>query len=269
MKRSLVWLICGLFLAGIIIYLFYLFSERKESSELLAKAEKSYEKAEKSTTIAERKAGFNEVLMIYLDIDKANQPFYSSGKFYYNLANTFYQLEHYPWAALYYYRAHNLMPREDKPLQNLSITLNKLKQPAPSKPAIWQQLFLIKTSISLPEALQLFFVCALICLFLGLLIVWASSPIWKTLLYLFLVPLTFITIGLTYQRYFAPLEGIIIQPTYIYRDAGKQYAHILSEPLPGGMKIEILEQMPDQVWIKVITPQGTIGFIPTDNVRVI
>ncbi len=235
--------------------------------ELMETAYVNYVTGEKSQTIAERTEGFNRALTAYQALDNDYHPIFGSGKLYYNLANTLFQLEQFPWAELYYYRSLKLTPRDERVTQNLNITLNKLEQPVISQNTVWGNILLIGTLISLPEALQIFALLAILCFVFASLILWSSNPLWKPLLVLTLCGLLYMGTCLAYQRYFASIEGIIVKATPIYRDAGTQFAYVQNKPIPAGQKVEVLNT--NGQWIKVSLPQGAIGYVPIDSIRII
>ncbi len=240
-----------------------------ESPEMLQTAQISYNDGERGTTIAERKDNFNQALSSYQKLEKHYYPENGSGKLFFNLGNAYYQLEQYPWAALYYYKAQRLMPREDKPLFNLGLTLDKLQQPRPPAPTIWEKIFLVRTYLSIPEAIQLFALITFIVFALATFMIWYPKRFLKPLMVLFCGILLFLGAALTYQKYIAPLNAVVVKATPVYRDAGTQFSQVQNDPLPAGVKVEILQIMPDGNWIKILLPQGAIGFVPMESLRII
>lgn len=240
-----------------------------ESPDMLQTAQVSYTDGEHGTTIAQRKDNFNQALSSYQNLEKQYYPENGSGKLFFNLGNAYYQLEQYSWAALYYYKAQRLMPREDKPSFNLSLTLDKLQQPHSPAPTIWEKIFLIGTYLSIPEAIQLFSLIMLIIFALATFMIWSPRRFLKPLIILFCGILLFLAAALGYQKYIAPLNAVVVKATPVYRDAGTQFSQVQNEPLPAGVKVEILQVMPDGNWIKIQLPQGGIGFVPMDNIRLI
>lgn len=266
---KIAWAVLGA-LAAIVLALsayYTYFVCKTNPPELMETAYVDYASGEKSKTIAERTEGFNRALAAYHILEQDYRPEFGSGKLYYNLANTYFQLEQFPWAELYYFRSLKLMPRDEKAVQNLNITLNKLQQPIPAPPTVWDNILLIGTLISLPEALQIFSILSILCFIFASLIIWTSHPIWKPLFILALCALFYISACLAYKRYFAPVEAVIVKATPIYRDAGTQFAQVQNEPLPAGIKVEVRNA--DGHWIKISLPQGAIGYVPIDSIRVI
>lgn len=255
-----------LFLLGLSAYYTYYICQTKPP-ELMQTAYVNYASGEKSQTIAERTVGFNNALAAYQTLENDYRPDYGSGKLFYDLANTYFQLEQHPWAELYYYRAKNLRPRDEKVVQNLNITLTKLQQPPAAPASVWGNILLIGTLISLPEALQIFSALTVLGFIFASMIIWSSHPIWKTLLAIVLCGLLYISICLVNERYLAPVGAIIVKATPIYRDAGTQFALVQNEPVAAGQKVQVLNTQGH--WIKVLLPQGSIGYVPLESIRVI
>lgn len=237
--------------------------------EILQSAESSYKEGELGQNVAQRKDNFNRSLTAYQELEKQYFPEHGTGKLYFNLGNAYYQLEQYPWAALYYYKAQKLMPREEKPKLNLNLTLNKLQQPKSANPTIWEKLFLIGPYISIPEALQIFAFAIILLFILMTIWIWNPKKYLKMAMVLTGLFLIYLSAALGYQKYIAPLNAVIVKATPVYRDAGTQYSQVLNDPLSAGSKVEIIQLMSDSNWVKVLLPQGAIGFIPLENLRII
>lgn len=246
------------------VYLIVALSDR--SGEELEKAEMSYQQGEIATTLAERKDAFNNALDTYLRLDARHQPYFGNGKLYYNLGNTYYQLEEYPLAIWSYSKALTLMPRH----KNLEENLQQARQLAgvseTSLPSFFEQFF---DYFSLPERLQL------ILLFLSLSFLLFSGSIWlnKTWMkylgsFFFILLLTFLA-SVFYTQFIDPTEAIILQGTSLYRDAGAHYAKVKEEPLMPGSKVKVLQVVRGGRWIKIMTSDGILGYVPYENLRVI
>ena len=68
-----------------------------------------YSQGVSAATVAGQSAAFNAALDEFLGLEAAGNPVFGSGKLYYNIGNTYFQLEEYPRAILYYARAERLM----------------------------------------------------------------------------------------------------------------------------------------------------------------
>lgn len=234
----------------------------------LQDADKTYHGGESASTLSERKQAFNHALDLFLQLDNEYQPNFGNGKLSYNIGNTYFQLGEYPLAAFYYKKAKKLMPRSEVIERSLSQTEQKLGL-TPKKTSDLFSSFLLNPWLSLPERLQGFFVTALMMLIL------ASAWIWnkiRWLLYLTIIaiiPFSFLLLNLTLTYYFAPIEAVVIHATELRRDAGTEYATVTPKPIQGGTTVEVLGGSSNGQWLKVITPEGVLGYMPASAARVL
>lgn len=256
------------------IYLIFIFlfatinGVEADPSETIQEAYASYQSGEKASTISQRKEAFNHALALYTQLAESN-PTYGDGKLYYNIANTYFQLGEYPWAIFYYYRALSLRPTDEKVKHNLNVSLKKLNLSQASEPTAFQNLIFFHTYFSLPERLQLFFILGLIVLACASVYIWQRQ---KWLAYALLgLALCWLAILLSvgYTRYFSPIEGVVVNSTALYKDAGEQYAKASDQPILGGVKVRVLDILPEGKWLKIYTPSGEVGYVPFTVIRVI
>lgn len=247
---------------------FYLLLNRPGSSSL-KEAEELYAAGEKAETIAARQEQFNRALSLYKDLENAYHPEFGSGKFYFNIANTYFQLGQYPQAILYYHKAHALMPREPKIGRNLQVAQSKLNLPDSVRADIYSRLFFFQYEFSLPERLQVFFFLAALAFALLSFLLWKPRAWIKWAFYTAATLATLALFSAAYTRYLSPLEGIIVSSTDLYRDAGSNYAKVIPQPVPSGSKVEVLQVTPNGKWIKILTPEGQFGYIPQTSISFI
>lgn len=247
---------------------FYFLLNRPGSSSL-REAEEHYAAGEKAETIAARQEQFNLALSLYKDLENAYHPEFGSGKLYFNIANTYFQLGQYPQAILYYYKAYALMPREPKIGRNLQVAQSKLNLADPVRPNIYNQLFFFQYEFSLPERLQVFFFLAALAFALLSFLLWKPHVWTRWAFYTAAALAALVLFSAAYTRYFSPLEGIIVSSTELYRDAGINYAKVIPKPIPSGSKVEVLNITPNGKWIKIITPEGQFGYIPQTSISLI
>lgn len=232
-------------------------------------AQEQYIAGEQATTAMERKKLFNEALQIFLQLDEKYQPQFGNGKLYFDIANSFFQLEEFPLAILYYERTVALRPRDDKVGRNLAIAQQQLKLVPDNTVSPFQQLFFFHNYLSLPERLQLFSCLAIIAVGLG------SGFFWTKNLWLYRSALGMgvlcglLLLSLGYTHYISPERGILIQASSLYRDSGEQYAKVREEPLIAGMNLKVLDVSYSGKWLQVQTPEGLVGYVPNSSVRLI
>lgn len=251
---------------GLITGIFYWMAPAENKLE---RAFQNYHEAERSPTVEGREVRFNQALNLYMDLDRLYSPTRGNGKLYYNIANCYFQLEEYPFAILYYNRALNLMPRSDKVADNLRIAQSKLDIKADKTELTFQRLFFFHYYLSLPERYQFFFVFSLITLLFSSFYIWASLKIFKTIaLIAFSVSVLFLS-SIAYTHYLSPIEGVVVNASMLFRDAGKQYAVVSELPVLSGLKVKVLEVLNEGAWLKIETPDGELGYVPFESVRLI
>jgi tetratricopeptide (TPR) repeat protein len=255
---------CGFLL----ITLFGNFFEESPAPHLQG-IESDYQAAESAKTPPERQAAFNRSLESLLALERKYTPTMGNGLLYFAIADNFYQLQEYPKAILYYQRTLNLRPRDSQVEVNLQMAQTKLDLKEKHVRSPIQKLFFFHYYLSMPERFQLF------SLLLGIAIITISAFLWlkqswlRFIGYLALGLSTIIILSLLISYYFTPSEAIVISSSGLYRDAGKQYAKVIEDPLPSGLKVKVLSIEPSGKWIKIETNNGVTGFLPFESLQVI
>jgi tetratricopeptide (TPR) repeat protein len=234
----------------------------------LQQAEDSYHKGEAAKTISERKEGFNEALELFLKLDAEYLPHFGTGRLDYNIGNTYFQLEEYPLAILYYKKAENLMPRSELVKRNLSQAENKIGLHEENKHGILDTL-LLKPYLSLPERLQLFFIFSLFTLIFTSAWLWTKNQWFSKSAVLFLIPAFLLLLNLTFSYYFSPVHGVLIQSAELRRDAGMQFAKVSEQPILAGTTLEVTGTSMNGRWLRVVLPNGEFGFVPIESLKLI
>lgn len=256
-KCALAFVFIGVFI--IVVWLF----QAHNDMEQLHEAYQKYVAGERASTIAERQKEFNAALSIYTQMETAHTPTFSNGKLYYNIGNTYFQLEQYPWAILYYSKAQSLMPRNDSVRHNLEVAQSKLGIVLEKSNSIFSNY------LSFPEKLQMCFALALFLLAVISLNVWYPSRLLKYAICIVAMASIVLLGNLVYSFYLAPINGIIVRATTLYRDAGEQYAKAVDKPVMPGSKVQVIDVLHKGTWLKIITPEGNLGFIPNTSIRMI
>lgn len=229
-------------------------------------ADEAYRAGEKATTIAERTEDFNKALTLYAQVE---QKYDGNGMLYFNIGNSYFQLGEYSWAILYYYRALALNPRDVLIESNLQAAQRKLGLNDIEKKSVFDWLFFFHTKFSLPERLNALFILGLLLLIFTSFYIWNPQR-WVMRVIILSACLWLITLlSVGYSRYFSPLEGIVVKPTVLYRDAGEQYPKVSDQPILSGSKLQVLDSTPEGKWLKVHSPQGEIGYLSASSFRII
>jgi len=235
----------------------------------MQEAHENYIKGETANTLPEKRNAFNRALRQLTSLENAYDLEFSSGKLYYNIANTYFHLREYPMAILYYHRAIRLMPRAEKPKDNLSAAQKKLGIQARDRNQLIESLIPNYFHLSLPERLQLFFTFSLCSLFFCSLFLWQKKAWMQKLASLSGLLAAVILLLVGYGHYFDPIKAVVVNSTVLRRDAGTQYANVREQPILSGDIVEVLDIFKNGRWVKVITREGDLGYVPNKSIRVI
>lgn len=231
--------------------------------------EKYYSEGEHAKTVIEREEAFNQALEAYSSIEAKNQSPFGNGTLFYNMGNTYFQLNEYAWAVYYYYRALKLQPRNQKIIRNLNIALTKLGLPEYKERKTFHYLFFFQQSLSLPEQIKTVFLLTFLIAILFSLYVWGAIKRYQALLIIPLLLWVMMMATISYSYYFSPLEGVMVENSALFRDAGEHFAQATEFPVREGSKIRVLDVTANGTWLKVLTPQGKVGYIPHRSIRLI
>ena len=102
-----------------------------------------------------------------------------------------------------------------------------------------------------------------------------SIHLWKPFrffkgLFVFLIGIWMIFLGsLLYERYFEPMQGVMIQASMLHRESNHQALIANIQPIRAGAKVEVLDVVDEGKWLKVKLIDGNIGFVSSQNIRLI
>lgn len=272
MERVFIYILSG-FVAAVILYVLIQGLPSSpiltDPQTLLREADSFYKTGETAKTVDERQMAFNHSLTLYTNLEKTYHPDYGSGNLYYNIANTYFQLNEIPLAIYYYHRAAGLAPRDPAIQYNLALALQKLHLTVELPNPLSLKTLTLASIFSLPQRLNLFFWTIVACFVLASLYIWRRFTWLKPLIGLFIVLVFLQLCMLFYTRYLASQEGVLVQPTTLYRDAGLQYAKVTSEPLQAGLKVEVISIQETGAWLKILSPDGSLGYVPSDAIKLL
>ncbi|MBS4169065.1 hypothetical protein [Parachlamydia sp. AcF125] len=245
-----------------------LFLIRENLQKDLSKVENAYQAGERATTLSERKKAFNQALEGYLQLEVTYHPLYGNGKLYYNLGNTYFQLSEYPLAILYYEKALNLLSDPVKAEENLRISRQKLEiESTPHRVNVFQSLVFFH-KWPLPTRLQGLSLSLILITGCLSLFIWYPYPGIHSLCGC-LATVALILLGSAlYSRFFSSVDAIVTHPTFLFREAGAQYAKVREDPLIAGSKVEVLD-FSKKGWIKIATSQGEVGYTQAIDMQLI
>lgn len=225
-----------------------------------------YTKGLQASTMIERKNAFNHALSLYKEFESAGA---RSEKLYEALGDIYYHLEEYPWAILYYYRALELTPINTSVEKHLKLAQEKLGLSPKVEQSIMHRIVSVGGFLPLSYRFFLFFLvtCAAVaCLSF---VIWLRTPFWSRLAVIFLAIEGILFLNILLSLYFTPVEGVLIKPTALYRGAAWDQPQAMYVPLVKGVKVRVLEEEQEGKWLKIVSTDGTIGYIPWDVIRII
>jgi tetratricopeptide (TPR) repeat protein len=230
-------------------------------AESIMEAQHAYEKGLQATTFALREEAFNQALTLFHQIPQNHE---RSSDLNRAIGDTYFQLEAYPWAILYYQRAIFSNDRSNTLLLNrLNKAYQALGTPAPPL-NLPHQSFLPSTTLY-----QLLFWSIFFTLIILSVTIWNNS---RKLRYaaLFSTAIIFLLLGnIIISYYLSPIEGIIVSSTGFYRAPSLGQPQLLEDPLFAGSKVQILQAASNGEWIKITLPSGLVGYVPFENMRII
>lgn len=231
----------------------------------LGRAHSAYQEAMQARTFAEREASLNRALKLYSQLE--SEP--GNGKLYYNIGNTYLQLEQYGWAILYFLRAQQLLPREDRVQFHLALTRAHQGIPLEKEPRLTKKLFAWHTHLSTTEKVQTVIFIALLVLFLGSYAIWRRKEWAKIIVCLSALSGLLLFGSLAYDQYVSPVQAVVVNAFGLYLGPDEEAALVQDNPFVPGTVVEVKDIVHEGRWLRVQTDQGLIGYIPSDVLRVI
>ena len=253
----------GLFGFCFISFIFFLSSKSHETFAL--KGENYYNQGVSGKTLFEREDYFNKALDQFLQLEEKSFVTINLGKLYFDIGNTYFQLQEFPLAYLYYLKAKNLIYDKEALQENIDHVLKQLKIEAPLKETLFDEL----VSFNWPLRLMLFSAITFI-LFLSLsLFIWTKYR-WALIVSIIL-SICFFAVGLnlSFYRYFYPIKALLIQAAEIRQGAGLDYGRVGELPIAACTLVEILEVSEEGNFVKIVTQNKTVGYVPQKNIRLI
>ena len=238
-----------------------------QAQRRIVEAQQWYQTGEEADIVAERRAAFNRALDLFTTLEAEEGG--DSGALNFNIANSYFQLQEYPRALLFYERARRTLPRESKVRQNLAIAREQLGIVEKRRSPFTIERFSGARWFSLSERLTLLALLASAATIVGSLAVWRYRPwIYRSAM-VSAVAAAVVLLSVTIERYVSPVRAVVIEATLLYRDSGRQYARVQQEPVLSGTTVQVIEVEKQGRWLRVITPQGTMGYIPHESSRLI
>ena len=252
----------------LLFLLIFSFSIHAQEEPLLKEAQESYEKGLEAKTLLERKKAFNQALALYLDLESTNSST-CSNSLSLALGQIFYHLGEYARAIFYDYQALELAPHNTAIRDHIYLSQHQIGIPQQIELSKLERFLSFNFYLPLPRRFYLFFWSLLTQLLLISAYIWWKQSLLKKIGWAFTALNMLLLLNLALSFYFTPLTGVLIAPTGLYRLPSMDEPQLINFPLMQGLKVEILNIQKEGEWIKIIDPQGTIGYIPASSIRLI
>jgi len=186
------------------------------------------------------------------------------------LAGTYYELTQYPWAILYYEKILKEDPQNKRLINKLNAAQAKLSLEFSNaeKPPYWR-IALLDPFLAQSQRLQLFFWLALIALALGILTIWWPNFVVKKVFFVSLGLSLLILVNYYAVFYLSPIEGIVVSSSGLYREPDNKVSQLTPAPIAEGTKVRVIDASNHGFWLKIIDPDGQLGYLPSKAVRLI
>jgi tetratricopeptide (TPR) repeat protein len=190
---------------------------------------------------------------------------------FYNLGNTFYRLNDFVSAILFYERARKLAPGDEAILHNIGLTNSKLadkaKKESPSDlEVIWFDFVYSEApgTWMFASILAMLLTCALLSAYLFL-----NKPVQKRLTFfagILLIPITGAICFLSYSqdRSSNVVDSAIVTSLNVYVKSAPSETGTDVLILNAGTKVKLLDQS-SEGWTEVKAPNGETGWLPQEH----
>ena len=214
---------------------------------------------------------YDSALNVYNVIENKNL---ESAELYYNMGNAYFKNNDIASAILYYEKAKKLAPNDEDIEYNLGIANSLIVDKIEKIPELfyqhWWNYFYNLFNADTWTAISIFSWLILL-LFVGIFVLTKSRSIKKLSFYLgiLFLFLTISTFGLASQKYYFTKEhreAIIFTPTITVKSSPTLNAVDLFV-VHEGTKIKVLDHV--QNWVKIKIPDGSIGWLPEESLRMI
>lgn len=224
----------------------------RADSEKFAAAKEYFEKAMNEQDTLKKSQLLNKSLEYLLDISEISPARNAAA------GAVLSQFREFSLASFYFYQAINDAPENEALRKQLREVIQAGDLPNNEKymrkyqvPYVWMVGFVLLWTLGMslyvmwPGSFSRFFA-------------WVFSA---TLLGFFLI--------YAHQVYMTPIQAILVRGSPLYKEAGKNYPIVSPSPLQSGTMVTVLDVVHDGEWVKTITPDGVLGYVPQDSIRVL
>ena len=232
---------------------------------LLEEANNRYSQAD--TLPLARQHNLNHSLSAYLTLERNYHPTMGNGNLYNRIGDNYAALDAPAWALYYYEKARTLRPFDTALRTKSTVIRDQLQLPPPPDPSPFMQLFIIQM-LPLPLQLQVLLISTIAATLL-LYQDWrrprkASAIAAHTCSAIAL----YLALGVGYIHYVAPIKAIVVEGSYLYRNANRDSSIVDKSLLFPGQQLHVTAVVDNGYWLQV-TDHDDVGYIPASAARLL
>ena len=214
---------------------------------------------------------YQEALDCYLKVVKSNN---EAAALYYNIGNTYYKLNDYPSAILYYEKAKKLSPGDEDINFNLKVANNKITDKIEAIPDFFVLRWYKQAANIFPFNTWAVIGIILFVVFLGILSLYLFSrslrlrkfAFWCSAIFLFCSVVCFVFAQTQYSSINNTTEAIIFSPSVTAKsspDANSTDLFVMHD----GTKVRVIDNVGE--WSEIKLANGSVGWVNTSVFKVI
>jgi len=214
---------------------------------------------------------YQEALDCYLKVVKSNN---EAAALYYNIGNTYYKLNDYPSAILYYEKAKKLSPGDEDINFNLKVANNKITDKIEAIPDFFVLRWYNEAANIFPFNTWAVIGIILFVVFLGILSLYLFSlslrlrkfAFWCSAIFLFCSVVCFVFAQTQYSSINNTTEAIIFSPSVTAKsspDANSTDLFVMHD----GTKVKVIDNVGE--WSEIKLANGSVGWVNTSVFKVI
>lgn len=222
----------------------------------------------RAATVAEREVALTDALSMLSKLEAEKHPTMGNGMFYIALGDVYHAFGALPWAVWGYKQGQSLAPSHPGIDSRLATIREELQLPPREVSSVFNQLIFFH-HLSLPRRLQLFFLTAFLGFSFGSVAIWQSNRLWKSSACVFGVVALVLLGSSLYTRYVEPTEAVVIQGSLLATTPSEGAGVVGDQPVSSGSTAYVLGVENKGQWLRILTEQGEVGYLPTERVRLI
>ncbi|MBI5556680.1 MAG: hypothetical protein HY885_03510 [Deltaproteobacteria bacterium] len=234
---------------------------------IFSEANRFFSQANEATSSAEARKLYEKALLRYEKLSREVQ----NGKLYYNIGNTYHELDDIGRAIVNFRRAEKLIPADGNLRQNLAYVLSTRQDSIPEKQEekLLRTLFFWHFDLARDTRMRLFSVCYIGFWLAAGFMFFSGRPGSRWLAGSLLTPTLLLSASLAIEHLTkSPRTGVIVAPEIVARQGdGQNYQPSFTAPLHAGTEFTLLEDRKN--WLRVELPDGRQCWLPSQSSELI